>query len=147
MRKCLSIKLVRVIRTSPLGKLKDFRRSLMYAKAVKLVSIAAFFLMFIWWFAAKSQLSSVGDGGYMELLALAVFSGALLLVAQTALSRNYFWTVAFAPIAVLFNPFAPLTLPRTTFLVLDAVCIWFFILSLTFSWREPRNNSAVRNRI
>ena len=44
----------------------------MYAKAVKLVSIAAFFLMFIWWFAAKSQLSSVGDGGYMELLALAV---------------------------------------------------------------------------
>src|SRR5207302_4806338 len=93
MRKCLSIKLGRVIRTSPLGKLKDFRRSLMYAKAVQLVSIAAFFLMSIWWFAAKSQLSSVGDGGYMESLALAVFSGALLLVAQTALSRNYFWTV------------------------------------------------------
>ena len=43
----------------------------MYAKGVKLVSIAAFFLMFMRWFAAKSQLWSVGDGGYMELLAFA----------------------------------------------------------------------------
>jgi Family of unknown function (DUF6804) len=111
----------------------------MYTKAVKLVSIAAFLLMFIAWFAAKSQLWSVGDGGYMELLALAAFSAALLLVAQTALARKYFWAVAFAAIAVLFNPVAPLTLSRTTFLVLDAVCIWFFILSLTLSWREPRS--------
>jgi hypothetical protein len=102
--------------------------------------IGAFFLMFIGWFAAKSQLWSVGDGGYMELLVLAVFSAALLLVAQTALGRKYFWAVAFAAIAVLFNPLAPLTLSRTTFLVLDAVCIWFFILSLTWSWREPKNN-------
>ena len=45
----------------------------MYAKAVKLVSIAAFLLMFIGWFAAKSQVWSVGDGVYMELRALAVF--------------------------------------------------------------------------
>ncbi len=115
----------------------------MYAKGVKLVSIAAFFLMFIGWFAAKSELWSVGDGGYMELLALAVFLAALLLVAQTALGGKYFWAVAFAAIGVLFNPFAPLTLPRTTFLVLDAVCIWFFILSLTLSSRELRNNPIV----
>jgi hypothetical protein len=115
----------------------------MHAKGVKSVSIAAFFLMFIWWFAAKSQLWSVGDGGYMELLALAVFSAALLLVAQTALGGKYFWAVAFAAIAVLFNPVAPLTLSRTTFLVLDAVCIRFFILSLSSSWREPRNNPIV----
>ncbi len=119
----------------------------MYTKAVKLVSIAAFSLMFIWWFAAKSELWSVGDGGYMELLALAVFSAALLLLAQTALGRKYFWAAAFAAIAVFFNPVAPLTLSRTTFLVLDAVCIWAFILSLTFSWREPRNNPAVGSRI
>jgi hypothetical protein len=75
---------------------KNFRRSLMYAKGVKLVSIAAFFLMFIGWFGAKSQLWSVGDGGYMELLALAAFLAALLVVAQTALDRKYFWAVAFA---------------------------------------------------
>src|SRR5689334_3654676 len=115
----------------------------MYAKGVKLISITAFFLMFIGWFAAKSQLWSVGDGVYMELLALAVFLAALLLVAQTALSGKYFWAVSFAAIAVLFNPVDPLTLSRTTFLVLDAVCIWFFILSLTLSWREPRNNPIV----
>ena len=118
----------------------------MYAKAVKLVSIAAFFLMFIWWFAAKSQLWSAGDGGYMELLALAVFSATLLLIAQTALGGNYFWAVAFAAIAVLFNPIAPLTLSRTTFLVLDAFCIWAFSLSLTLSWSEPQNNPAVGNQ-
>jgi Family of unknown function (DUF6804) len=115
----------------------------MYAKGVKLVSIAAFFLMFIRWLAAKSQLWSVGDGGYMELLALAVFFAALLLVAQTVFGGKYFWAVAFAAIAVLFNPIAPLTLARTTFLVLDAFCIWAFSLSLTLSWREPRNNPIV----
>jgi len=115
----------------------------MYAKGVKLISITAFFLMFIGWFAAKSQLWSVGDGGYMELLALAVFLAALLLVAQTALGGKYLWAAAFAAIAVLFNPVEPLTLSRTTFLVLDAVCIWVFSLSLTLSWREPRNNPIV----
>jgi hypothetical protein len=109
----------------------------MYTKAVKLVSIAAFFLMFLWWFAAKSQLWSVGDGGYMELLALAAFLAALLLVAQTALGGKYFWAAAFAAIAVLFNPIAPLTLSRTTFLVLDGFCLWALSLSLTLSWKEP----------
>ena len=109
----------------------------MYTKAVKLVSIATFFLMFLWWFAAKSQLWSAGDGGYMELLALATFLAALLLVAQTALGGKYFWAVAFAAIALLFNPVAPLTLSRTTFLVLDAFCIWVLSLSLTLSWRAP----------
>jgi hypothetical protein len=34
----------------------------MCAKGVKLISITAFFLMFIGWFAAKSELWSVGDG-------------------------------------------------------------------------------------
>ena len=119
----------------------------MYLKGVKLVSLASFFLMFIWWFAAKSQLWSVEDGGYMELLALAAFSAALLLVAQAALGGKYLWALAFAAIAVLFNPFAPLTLSRTTFLVWDAVCIWAFIVSLILSWREPRNSPAVANRI
>ena len=115
----------------------------MCAKGVKLISITAFFLMFIGCFAAKSELWSVGDGDYMELLALAVFLAALLLVARTALGGNYFWAVAFAAISVLFNPVAPLTLARTTFLSLDAVCIWFFILSLTLSSREPGNNPMV----
>jgi hypothetical protein len=119
----------------------------MYLKGVKLVPIASFFLMFIGWFAAKRQLWSVGDGGYMELLALAAFSAALLLVAQTALGGKYFWTVAFAAISVLFNPFVPLTLSRTTFLVFDAVCVCAFSLSLTLSWSEPRNKPAIDNGI
>jgi hypothetical protein len=49
----------------------------------------------------RSQLWSVGDGGYMDLLALAIFSAAFLLVAQTALDGKYFWAVSFAAIAVL----------------------------------------------
>jgi len=118
----------------------------MYAKSVKLVSIAAFLLMFIWWFAEKSQLWSVQDGGYMELLALAVFSATLVLIAQAALGGKYFWAVAFAAMAVLFNPFAPLTLSRTTFLVFDVVCFWVFSLSLALSWREPRTSPALANR-
>ena len=76
----------------------------------------------------------------VELLALAAFSAALLLVAQTALDGKYFWAVAFAAISVLFNPFVTLTLSRTTFLVFDAVCVCAFSLSLTLSWREPKGS-------
>jgi hypothetical protein len=95
----------------------------MNPKVVKLVSIAALFVMFSWWFPAKGLTWSVQGGGYIELHSLVVCLAALVLTAIEAHGRKYFWAAGFTAIAVLLNPFAPFTLSRITFLVLDAVCI------------------------
>jgi uncharacterized protein DUF6804 len=112
----------------------------MNPKAVKLISIAALLLMFSWWFAAKGLTWSVQGGGYMEVYSLVVCLAALVLIAVTAYGRKYFWAAGFTAMAVLFNPFAPFTLSRITFLVLDAVCIAAFILSLALSWTDQRKS-------
>jgi len=115
----------------------------MNPKAVKLVSISALLLMFGRWFAAKDLTWSVESGGYMEVYSLAVCLGAVVLVATTAYGRKYFWAAGFTAIAVLFNPFAPFTLSRITFLVLDAVCIAAFILSLVLPWTNHESKPAL----
>jgi len=117
----------------------------MNPKAVKLVSIVALFVMFSWWFAAKGLTWSVQDGGYMEAFSLVVCLAALVLTAITAHDRKYFWVAGFTAIAILFNPFAPLTLSRITFLVLDAVCIAAFVLSLFLSWTDQKRKPALDN--
>jgi hypothetical protein len=110
----------------------------MNPKAVKLVSIAALFLMFSWWFAAKGLTWSVQGGGYMEVYSLVVCLAALVLIAITAHGRKYFWAAAFTAIAILFNPVS-----RITFLVLDVVCIAAFILSLAQSWTSHKSKPAL----
>jgi Family of unknown function (DUF6804) len=97
---------------------------------MKLVSIAAFLLSFLWCFLAKDQAWSVQVRGYLEVLVLAVWATALIRVAQTILAHKYFWAVGFVSIAVMFNPIVLLTISRSTFLVLDSICISAFVLSL-----------------
>ncbi|MGB7438101.1 MAG: DUF6804 family protein [Candidatus Acidiferrum sp.] len=115
----------------------------MNPKAVKLISIAALFLMFGWWFAAKGLRWSVQDGGYMEVLSVMVCLAALTLVAVAAYGRKYYWAAGFTAMAVLFNPFALITLSRVTFLVLDAVCIAVLLFSVAQSWTERRSQPAL----
>lgn len=67
----------------------------------------------------------------MEVFSLVVCLASLVLVAITARGRKYFWAAGFTAIAVFFNPLAPFALSRITFLVLDAVCIAAFLVSLT----------------
>jgi hypothetical protein len=100
-------------------------------------------LMFGWWFTAKSVRWSVQDGGYMEVLSVVVCLAALALVGVTTCERKYFLAAGFTAIAVLFNPFAPVTLPRITFLVLDAVCIATFLVSLVQSRTQQRSTAAL----
>ena len=115
----------------------------MSPKTIKLVSIVALSLMFSWWFATKGLRWSVQGGGYMEVYSLIVCLAALMLIAVTAHERKYFWAAAFTAIAVLFNPFALFTLSRTTFLVLDGVCMAAFVVSLALSWTNPRIKPAL----
>jgi hypothetical protein len=128
-------------------KVRSPGRTTMNPKAVKLVSIVALSAMFSWWFAAEGLTWSVRDGGYMELYSLVVFVAALVLIAITVHGRKYFWAAGFALIAVLFNPFAPFALSRITFLVLDAVCIAVFLVSLAQSWTKQKKQARTRQAV
>jgi hypothetical protein len=101
--------------------------------------------MFSWWFAAKGLTWSVQGGGYMEVYSLVVCLAAVVLIAITVHGRKYFWAATFTGIAVLFNPFAPFTFSRITFLVLDVVCIATFILSLALSRTTQKSKPALGN--
>jgi hypothetical protein len=100
-------------------------------KALKSVSIAALLASFLWSFFAKGQVWSVQTGGYLEVLALIVWVTALMVVAQTALARRYFWAVGFVAIAALFNPIIPIRLSRPVFLTLDSFCTLAFVFAVT----------------
>lgn len=102
----------------------------MLAKAMKSVSIVGLLLSFLWSFFERDRVWSVQVGGYLELLVLAVWATAIMVVAQTILAHKYFWAIGFVAVAVLFNPISPLTLSRSTFLIVDSVCILAFVLSL-----------------
>lgn len=62
----------------------------MSAKAVKLVSIAALLLSFLWCFLAGDQVWSVQVGGYLEALVLVVWASALMVAPQTVLAHKSF---------------------------------------------------------
>jgi hypothetical protein len=96
---------------------------------MKCLSIVGLFFSFSRSFFGREALWSVQAGGYLELIMLTVWATALMVVAQTILAHKYFWAAAFVAIAVLFSPFAPLTISRSTFLTLNPVCILAFVLS------------------
>jgi hypothetical protein len=50
----------------------------------------------------------------MELYSLVVCLAAVVLIAVTTYGRKYLWAAGFTAIAILFKPFAPLMLSRTT---------------------------------
>jgi hypothetical protein len=115
----------------------------MIAKAMKSVSIVGLFLSFLWSFFGREPVWSVQVGGYLELIVLVVWATALMVVVQTILDHQYFWAIGFVAIAVLFNPFVPLTISRSTFLILDPVCILAFVLSIAVLWTGGKRDWAM----
>ncbi len=119
----------------------------MITKIMKSVSIAALLLSLLWSFSTNSQVWSVQVGGYLELLALAVFVTAILVVAQAVRAGKYFWTAGFVLVALLFNPFVPVTLSRRTVLWLDWVCILMVLVSFAvFEMQPTLSMPSITNR-
>jgi hypothetical protein len=117
-------------------------REVFMAKVMKYVAIAGLLLSFFWSFFERDRLWSVQVGGYLELLVLAVWATAIMVVAQTIIAHKYYWAAGFVAVAVLFNPISPLTISRPTFLVLDSVCILAFVLSLAVLGGERKRAVA-----
>ena len=104
---------------------------------MKLISIAALLLSFLWSFTARQEAWSVQVGGYLELLVIAVFATALVVVAQAARAHKYFWAAGFVAVVLLFNPFVPVTLSPKAFLWLDSACILMFLVSFVAFKTQP----------
>ncbi len=104
---------------------------------MKLVSIVVLLFGFFGNLPVGSQEWSVRNGGYLELFNMLVCLSALLVVVEGFRGRKYFWASGFVAIALLFNPFVPVTIPRKIFLGLDSVCILTFLVSLVLSKRQP----------
>lgn len=102
------------------------------------------FTKFMKWLSMMALLVGAllgSSAGYRIILELVVCVAALMVVAQAFRIRKYFWGVAFAAIAVLFNPAVPVALSKKAFLLLDMACIGAFLVSLAaLQW--PRTLSA-----
>jgi Family of unknown function (DUF6804) len=92
----------------------------MLTKTMKWISIAVLLPAVFW------QMHE----GYQLALQLLVPTGALLVAWEGYRSGKHVWAIGFVAIAVLFNPFQPLTFTRTMFLWLNLISIATFLASL-----------------
>ncbi len=98
----------------------------MLTKIMKWVSIAVLLLALLWRSSASYQI----------LLEFVVCAGAVLVVRQAWLRGKYLWGIGFIAIALLFNPIAPVVLPRQILLGLNLVCLAGFLVSLALLNRQ-----------
>ena len=76
--------------------------------------------------------------GYAILLQFVICGSAGLVALQAAQSSKNFWTVAFAALAVLFNPLLVFSLSAGIFLWTNILCFAMFLVSLKVLKANPR---------
>jgi uncharacterized protein DUF6804 len=82
--------------------------------------------------------------GHQSLFLLAVCIGAIVVLVQAVRAGKYLWVGVFAAVAVLFNPLLPAapTSSSVLFLVLDAMTVILFLVSLQVLKNRPRLSTA-----
>jgi uncharacterized protein DUF6804 len=93
----------------------------MITKVIKWIAIAALFLALFWQPFAENRI----------LLQYVVWAGAIVVFAQAVRASKYLWIGLFLAVAGLFNPIRPVALSPTVFLVLDAITLVLFMVSLS----------------
>jgi len=111
----------------------------MFATIMKLVSIAALFL------AAMFRRSAVD---YALLLSVVIFMGAIVVLQQAVRERQYPWVAAFAAVALLFNPIAPVfRAAGSSFPLIVLGCSVLFVVSvLTLRTRPVLSIPSITDR-
>ena len=100
----------------------------MLSKIMKWVSIVVL-LPAVFWQA---------PAGYQLVLQLMVCAGAILVAWEAYSSAKQIWAIGFVAIAVVFNPFQPLTFSPNLFLWLDLASVATFLASLVVLKAPPR---------
>jgi len=81
--------------------------------------------------------------GYYQLLRVVV-CGAGAYIAWLSHHSKYPWAVwVFGFVAILFNPLAPVHLPRATWGLLDLVCAWLFLAAAAAKRQNVGDQSSV----
>jgi len=92
----------------------------MITKLMKWIAIAALFLALFWQPFAENRI----------LLQYVVWAGAMMGFAQAVRASKYLWIGLFLAVAGLFNPIWPAAFSPSVFLVLDAITLVLFLVSL-----------------
>lgn len=81
-------------------------------------------------------------GIYAILLQFVICGSASLVAYEAARSHKHLWTIAFAGLAVLFNPVVAVPFPRGAFPWVSILCFTMFLASLKFLKTAPRLSVA-----
>lgn len=77
-------------------------------------------------------------GGYAIMLQFVVCLSAILVALQAARSGKQLWTIAFAGLALLFNPVVTVPVSQRVFLWINVLCASMFLASLKFLKTAPK---------
>ncbi len=105
----------------------------MLTKIMKWISLFALVGALFFWSPANN---------YAVFLQFVVCGSASLVAIEAAKSGKHLWTVAFAGLAVLFNPLLTITFSHSAFPWLAAFCCSMFLAALIFVKTAPRLSIA-----
>jgi hypothetical protein len=77
-------------------------------------------------------------GGYAIMLQFVICISASLVAVQAARSGKQIWAIAFAGLALLFNPVMTVPFSHSVFLCINVLCFTMFLASLKFLKTAPR---------
>jgi hypothetical protein len=81
-------------------------------------------------------------GGYAIMLQFVICLSAILVALQAARSGKQLWAIAFAGLAVLFNPVVTVSVSQSIFLWINVLCFTMFLASVKFLKTAPKLSMA-----
>jgi hypothetical protein len=104
---------------------------------MKWIAIAALLLALFWHPFAENR----------RLLQFAVLAGALAVLVQAVRTAKFVWIGLFVAVACVFNPIRPISFSPSVFLVLDALTLVLFMVSLQgLAWRPRLSIASITDR-
>ena len=104
----------------------------MLTKIMKWTAIAALLVGLFWHPFAENR----------RLLEFAVLLGTVAVLVQAVRAGKYVWIGLFVAIACVFNPIRPLDVSPSVFLLLDALTLVLFMVSLRALETQPKMSIA-----
>ena len=93
------------------------------------------------WFSIAVLLLALfgrSSAGYLLVLQFVVCGGALLVAWEAYRLEKHLWAIGFFAIALVFNPFQPMTFSSEMFLLLDLLSMATFLASLAVLKAQPK---------
>ena len=109
----------------------------MLTRIMKWGSIAALVVLAASWPSADNR---------TFVAAFVVCAGAFVVLVQATQARKYVWAAVFFAVCLLFNPIAPVSVSRISFLLLDLACLGMFVASLSLLTKPRLSIASITDR-